>query len=134
MEEKDLQQIINYCHEFGKQLLTTQDAEFYPFAVKIKSSGELIAHAWFDGDDFPSSKSVLDNLRNSLAEEIKSGLIRAYGIAFDGLVSKNGNSQKVDTIVVECFSSFTQEKITHYFPYKIKDGAVGFGEDWSERQ
>ncbi len=60
--KKDIQDIIDYSHEFAEKMLNN-GKEYYPFGVKINNNGKLIPVGYKDNEtDFPKSQKVIDIL------------------------------------------------------------------------
>lgn len=72
--EKDIQEIINYSHNFAETMLNN-GKEYYPFSAKIDIKGELIAVAYQDNEtDFPESQKIIDNLTSEFKLQMDKGL------------------------------------------------------------
>ncbi len=54
--KKDIQNIINYSHQFA-EIMLNDGKEYYPFGAKINTNGELIPVGYKDSEtDFPKSQ------------------------------------------------------------------------------
>ncbi|HEY5744687.1 MAG TPA: hypothetical protein VIU12_01315 [Chryseolinea sp.] len=115
----------------AEHLLTKQNGEFYPFGAEIDNQGKLTNIGHHDGDEFPLSQTKINELKKYFEIEITNKNIRAYAIAFDGLVKKNSTSEKTDAIVIECYSKENKQRTTYYSPYKRTEDAMDFGESWA---
>ena len=115
----------------AENLLIKQDGEFYPFGAKIDNQGILINIGHFDGDEFPLSKTKINDLKNNKEKEKEDEKIRAYAITFDCLAKNENNSEETDAIGIECYSKENGQRTIYYFPYKrLINNELEFGEAW----
>ncbi len=124
MAHSDLNELLDALLPMAEKLLTVQ-GEFYPIGVVMLSDGE-IRHvgAKMEGDDHPSSQSLIDLLTVTFEREATKGKIRAAGICYDVLTIPPGKRQRQDAI---CFGleHCLGEAIDVYRPY-VKGGGVAF--------
>lgn len=131
MEQNDFQELINHSHIMAENLLIKQDGEFYPFGATINNEGILTHIGHYDGDEFPLSKTKIEELKKFFEKEIADEKIRAYAIAFDCLTKRDDNSEKTDAIAIECYSKENEQRTIYYFPYRRHiNNELEFGEAW----
>jgi hypothetical protein len=131
LTENDFQKLILHCHHLAEKLLLDQDGEFYPFGATINNEGELIHNAHDSGDEFPLSRTKINDLKKYFTKAIDDKNIKAYAIAFDCLVRKDSESDKTDAIAIECYSRENGQRTIYYYPYKrLAADKLGFGKPW----
>jgi hypothetical protein len=98
MAHSDLDELLNALLPMAEMLLT-KHGEFYPIGAIMLSDGE-IQHvgAGIDGDEHPSSQSLIDLLTEGFQREARTGKIRAAGICYDALTVPPGKRQKQDAM------------------------------------
>ena len=119
--QTDLEQLISNSLDMAEGLLKELEGEFYPFGGYIDNKGAYKNVGLYEGDDFPLSETIIDQLKKYFEREIESGIIRAYAIAFDCLAKKDETSEKTDTIVIQYYSIINGQRATYYYPYKVNN-------------
>lgn len=115
----------------AEKLLLRQNGEFYPFGAEIDNDGELKNIGHYDGDEFPLSQTKIDELRKYFKKATDNENIRAYAITFNCLAKKDEESEKTDTIAIDCYLRDSEQRTIYYFPYKrITSDKLEFGEPW----
>lgn len=117
----------------AEKLLLNQEGEFYPFGSTITTNGEYKEVGFYEGDDFPISKTLINGLKQNFEKSIESGTIRSYAITFDCLAQKDENSVKTDAVAIQYYSIEDDLKATYYYPYQIAEEEVQFGEPWGRK-
>ena len=126
----DFQSLIDYCHAMAEKFLV-ESQEFYPFGAYIKTNGELVLAGFHDGDEFPLSQTVIDNLKCEFDKSLFStNIIRAYSITYDTKVTNSNFPNSIDSIAMKLVSR--DNNLVYYFPYKITDNQITFYESWVE--
>lgn len=115
----------------AEKLLINQDGEFYPFGAAIDYEGKLTNIGHYDGDEFPLSQTMINELRKYFEKKIEDRRIRAYAITFDSLAKRDSTSEKTDAIAIECYSTDNNQRAIFYYPYKrVTADTLDFGEPW----
>jgi hypothetical protein len=92
-------------------------------------SGEIIAQSACDGDERPSSQSLVDLMSQAFRQEASSGAIRAAGICFNVRTIPPGHTEKTDAICIS-LEHQTGQCVSLFVPYnknwfgKIKYGTL----------
>jgi hypothetical protein len=117
--QKELDNLISYSLNMAKYLLANQASEFYPFGATIDNKGSIVNIGAFDGDDFPLSNTIINELNKICMQQINEDNISACCITFDCLAKKDDWSDKTDAICIQCFLKDSEYKIIYYYPYKL---------------
>ena len=98
--------------------------EFFPFATCIDKENKIIPTAAYleDENDRPESQPLIDMLEGSLKRGLNSGEYSIGAVAFDVLLTENG--EKYDGIAIRIYEvdAFTE----HIFKYYIYENHVEF--------
>jgi hypothetical protein len=129
--QSDIQRLIDHCHSMAEKLLIKQE-EFYPFAAYLKNSDELVAAGLYDSDEFPLSRTLIDNFKNHFNLQIKDAEIKAYAIAFDTKITSKDFPESVDAIAIRIVHISSENIVVYYFPYKLFENQIKFFEGWGE--
>lgn len=114
----DTKILINYSVDFAEQMLI-ENEEFFPFACTINSMGELVPISFFDGDEFPKSETLIDNLETILDNQLKQKEKRAYALTYDVKVKRHNEFEMHDAIAVKIKHIETEQSIVYFFAYKL---------------
>ncbi|WJS93603.1 hypothetical protein NYQ10_16045 [Flavobacterium johnsoniae] len=121
----DIQNILNEIFPFVERLLK-EYGEFYPLscAVNVNNEVEHILLEENEDNDFPTSTSVIDELKKVLRYQKDNFL--AIAIFYDVELKE----EKTSAIAV--FVEHKTEKLayTFYFPYKLNEDDLILGESW----
>ncbi|MFK7756869.1 MAG: hypothetical protein AB8B53_08050 [Flavobacteriales bacterium] len=130
----DIQNIINYSHDFA-EIMLNDGGEYYPFGATISPTGELTPVGYNDEEtDNPQSQKVIDQLRSTFDDQLKSGEIRAYAITFDVKVSINEDGDKSDAILIDITHRNDDQIPQYYFPYNWIDNELKFGKSFGMKK
>ena len=94
---QDYNALLEMLMPFAEQMLA-KHGEFFPFGAAVSTTGEVTAHAGYDGNETPASEEVIALLVQGLQGEARDGKIRAAGICFDGRIVQDG--KKVDAVII----------------------------------
>ena len=131
LEKSDLQSLIDYSLSFAEKLLV-EHKEFYPFAVFLNLEKELVPLGVFDGDDRPTSKTVLDSLEDLLHQRRKKEALTAYAITYDAKVKNDDYPEGIDTIVIKIYHKTRAYHSCFYYPYTLNASKVILGASWRD--
>ena len=133
--QKDIQNIIDYSHNFAETMLNN-GKEYYPFGAKIDNNGELIAVGYKDNEtDFPESQKVIDELIAEFEQELNNGQIRAYGLTYDVRVQTKSLKDKTDAILIDIYHRNSNEIPKYYFTYSWNEkNELVFGESFGMKK
>jgi len=124
--------LINYSIDFAEKMLN-ENQEFYPFASTINLCGEHYATALWEGDDHPSSKTLLDNLEIMLEKQINLKEKRAYALVYDVKVQKENSGRIFDAIAIKLRHTEAKEITIYYYAYKMNtQNTIEHLESWAE--
>lgn len=73
--------------------------EFYPFAAVLLHDDSVELTDYYDGNEHPESKDVLDELKQIHKQLAKEGKIKASGIVWNASIS-SANGKPSDAIIV----------------------------------
>lgn len=128
MAHSDLDELLNALLPMAEMLLA-RHGEFYPIGAIMLSDGE-IRHvgAGIEGDDHPTSQSLIDLLTEAFQKEATEGKLRAAEIGYDALTVPPGKHEKQDAIccgLEHCLG----EAVNVFRPYaKTEGGSFHFEE------
>ncbi len=115
--EKDIEAIIEYCHQFTEYMLNN-GKEYYPFGAQIKKDGELVAIAFDDEEtEFPESQKLINGMTTEFEKLFANGQIKAYGLAYDVRVPINDSGEKSDAICIDITHKDSNKIPRYYFTY-----------------
>jgi len=107
----DLDQLLSASIEAASSMLSV-DGEFYPFAVALTHSGELVSPAVDPGTDQPDAEDVVDLLLEALRDGRET--IRAAALCSDVTLASDTGDQ--DAIRVE-LEAPEHQPVTILVPY-----------------
>ena len=128
-EMKDIQFLINKTFPFVENLLE-ENGEFYPLATALKPDHSFPMVGAFDGDDFPLSTTVIDNLKAGLKAQSKEN--KAVVIFYDVRVTEPATLKKRDAVAVFAEHVEGQESYVFFYPYELLAGKLTFYECFAE--
>ena len=133
--EKDIQNIIDYSHEFAEKMLN-KGKEYYPFGAKIGNNGELVAVGYKDNEsDFPESQKVINELTAEFERELNIGEIKAYGLTYDVRVQRGHLKDKTNAILIDIYHRNSNEIPKYYFTYSWNENnELIFGESFGMKK
>ena len=94
---EDYNALLEMLMPFAEQMLK-KHGEFFPFGAAVSTTGEVVAHATYDGNEAPASEDVIAMLVQGFQGDARSGKIRATGICYDGRIVQDG--KKVDAVLI----------------------------------
>ena len=127
--ENDTERLIGHCHSMAKKLLL-EFGEFLPFGAYINNNNELVPTAYYDGDEFPLSETLIKGLKLSFEKKLNATQLLAYAITYDMQVTNEQYPNKIDTLLIKIFHSSTNETIDYYFPYLLQSKKIEFLNSW----
>jgi len=124
--KSEVEELMNDGIMFGEQLLEKY-GEFFPFGRAMKPNGEIVSVAGYDGDEQPLSQDVIDLLKDGYRQAAKNGDYKATALFYDARVIPPNSENKTDAIAV-ALDHKGNYSVVVYFPYKLADSNVEFGE------
>ena len=120
-----LEELLNYCLEFAKQMVESHGA-FHPFGAVIVSDGTLTAVGANIGEEHPHGADVFRFLQSAMHSQFQKREIVAASIATDVNIPAQYQPPFSDGIrvLLECagYSRYI------YVPYRISSGRAEYGE------
>jgi hypothetical protein len=120
-----LEELLNYCIDFAKQMIESHGA-FHPFGAVIVSSGTLNAVGADVGEEHPHGAKVFQFLQRAMRAQFEKGEIIAASIAADVNIPPDYQPVYSDgvRVLMECagYSRYI------YLPYRISNGKGEYGE------
>jgi hypothetical protein len=95
----DCEALMNSVIPFAQQMLTNH-GEFLPFGGAMRSSGELVSVAGYDGDEHPQSSDVIHLIKEGFIGAARQGEYRATALVYDVRVKLPSTGDKSDAIAV----------------------------------
>lgn len=86
--------------------------EFYPYCAVMNLDSTINLVGFYDGDDYPDSKEVMENLKETCSEFALEKKIKASGIAWNTSVASEDGSE-TDAILIS---------LEHIDGYSVKIG------------
>lgn len=132
--QSDAQKLISYSVSFAEKLLL-EFGEYYPFAAKVELSGDLTPFGIHEGEEYPESQKVINELTAFLEDELNGSKIRAYCISYDVRVTNEKYSSSIDTVLISFRHKGVKGMLNYYYPYIIDtDKKIEFKEPWGEQE
>jgi hypothetical protein len=128
--KSEAEELMNALLPFGRQMLERY-GEFIPYGGAMKSDGEIVSIAGYDGDEQPLSQDIIDLLKDSYRLAARNGEYKATSIFYDVRVIPPGSEEKTDAIAVALDHKDNYSVIV-LFPYKLDGSIVQFGEVFAE--
>lgn len=121
-----MDKIVEVCQANAAYLLK-EFGEFYPFAYGIRKNNEIVSVNAFDGDEFPASIDVIEELKKALIESDKANHFDTVCICIDVSFTPKGREEKTDglQLKINCRDS---GPIEYLIPYELKNNSIAFGE------
>lgn len=114
--KEECETLMNELMPIGVKLLK-KHGEFYPYGAVINKDDTIKLLGFYEGNEFPPSKDIIDDLIVACNQLAVNGEIKASGIAWNtSVISTNG--KETDSILISL------EHIDNYsvkvgLPYKI---------------
>lgn len=120
-----LEELLNYCLGFAKQMVESHGA-FHPFGAVLVSSGTVTAVGAYVGEEHPHGAAVFQFLQGTMRAQFQKREIVAASIATDVNIPPQYQSAFPDGIrvLLECpgYSRYI------YLPYRVSGGRAEYGE------
>jgi hypothetical protein len=125
IDPRKLEELLNYCVGFAKQMVESHGA-FHPFGAVIVSAGTLNAVGADIGEEHPHGAAVFQFLQGAMSAQFQKREIIAASIATDVNIPPQYQPVYPDGIrvLLECagFSRYI------YLPYRVSGGKAEYGE------
>lgn len=123
-----LEELLNYCIGFAKQMVESHGA-FHPFGAVIVSAGTLNAVGADVGEEHPHGATVFEFLQSAMRAQFQKREIIAASIATDVNIPPQYQPVYPDGIrvLLECtgYSRYV------YLPYRVSGDSVEYDEFFS---
>ena len=114
----------------AEQLLIEQ-GEFYPLGAYIDLHGKFTYSSFYDGEEFPLSNTVIENLKTHFERQFQADAIRAYAVTYDSRVTSDDFPNSIDCITIYIkHNDFATTAF--YFPYRLGNKKIVFYDHWAE--
>jgi hypothetical protein len=125
MDPHKLEELLNYCVGFAKQMVERHGA-FHPFGAVIVLDGTLNAVGANIGEEHPQGPAIFQFLQSAMRVQFQKREIIGAGIATDVNIPPHYQPVYPDGIrvLLECagFSRYI------YLPYRVSAGRAEYGE------
>ncbi|NIV40810.1 MAG: hypothetical protein GWN11_04140 [Candidatus Dadabacteria bacterium] len=129
--KSEVEELMNTYLPFAKQM-REKDGEFIPYGAAITQDNQIIAISDYDENDMPPvSEDRIELLRDVCRKTAADGRFKASAIFYDVIVIPPGSFEKTDAIAVELDHEESYSVIV-FFPYKIVNSIVEFGDIYAE--
>src|SRR4051794_36435542 len=95
----DCEVLMNSVLPFAERMLRSH-GEFHPFGGAMRSDGQLVSIAGYDGDDHPKSVDIMALMKDALIAAARKGEYKATAIVYDVRVNLASTQEKSDAIAV----------------------------------
>jgi hypothetical protein len=129
--KEDCETLMNSVLPFAKQMLAAH-GEFFPFGGAMRSNGQLVPIAGYDGSEHPRSVDVIALMKKGFAAAAREGEYKATAIVYDVRVKLPSTGERSDAIAVS-LNHRDNYSIVVLFPYKIDNGKLMLGDAFAER-
>ncbi len=127
----DCEVLMNSVIPFAEQMLSSH-GEFLPFGGAMRSSGELVSVAGYDGDERPQSSDVIRLIKEGFIEAARQGQFKATALVYDVRTVVPSTGNKSDAIAVS-LNHRDSYSIVVIFPYKIDNGKLTVGDAFAQK-
>jgi hypothetical protein len=127
----DCEAVMNSVLPFAERMLTTH-GEFFPFGGAMRSDGELVSIAGYDGSEHPKSADVIALMKKQIIAAARKGEYKATAIVYDVRVKLPSTEEKSDAIAVS-LDHRDSYSVTVYFPYRVEAGKLIQGNAFAEQ-
>ena len=118
----DCEALMSAVLPFAEQMLSSY-GEFFPFGGAMRSNGELVSVAAYDGNDHPPSEDVIRLMKEGFIEAARQGQYKATALVYDVRVKLPSTGDKSDAIAVS-LNHRDDYSIIVIFPYRIENGKL----------
>jgi hypothetical protein len=127
----DCEALMNSVIPFAEQMLSSH-GEFLPFGGAMRSSGELVSVAGYDGDERPQSSDVIRLIKEGFIEAARQGQFKATALVYDvrTVVPSTGNKSDAISVSLNHRDSYS---VVVIFPYKIDNGKPTVGDAFAQK-
>lgn len=122
----EAEQIMQAMLPLAKQMLEKY-GEFLPYGAGMTAAGEVVSIAGDIGQEKPSSQDMINFLKNSFRDSVRSKEYKATGIFFDVRVTVPGSNEKTDAIAI-ALDHKDSYSVVVYVHYKVVSGKVQLGQ------
>jgi hypothetical protein len=125
MDPHKLQELLEYCVGFAKQMVESHGA-FHPFGAVVESDGTLTAVGADIGEEHPQGAAVFQFLQSAMRARFQKREIIAAAIAADVNIPPQFEPAYSDGIRVLLACAGYSRYI--YLPFRVKTGGAEYGE------
>ena len=123
--KSDCELLMNAAVPFAKQMLD-QHGEFHPFGSAMRTDGQIVPVARYDGKEHPHSVDVMKELKEAFVAGAKDGQFKATALVYDVRVTLPSTGKKSDAIAV-ALDHRDDLSVIVLIPYKIEKGSAALG-------
>ena len=127
----DCETLMNSVLPFAEQMLTTH-GEFIPFGGAMRSDGQLVSIAGYDGNEHPESVDVIALMKEEFVAAARKGEYKATAVVYDVRVKLPSTEEKSDAIAVS-LNHRDNYSVIVLFPYKLDAGTLILGTAFAQK-
>lgn len=129
--KQESEKLMNAVLPLAEKMLR-EYGEFYPYGGYMKPDGTIVEVGAEDPDtSHPKSRDLIYVLQSSLRELASAKQCMAAAVVFDVAVNLPSSNRKSDAIQI-CLDHANGDSVEVFFPYKIVNNQVVFGETFAQ--
>ena len=129
--KQDVEALMNDGVSFAEQMLRDH-GEFLPFGRAMKTDGEIVHLAGYNGVEHPPSQEIIELLNDDFRSAARQGKYKATALFYDVRLGQGDGGDKSDAVAV-ALDHRDEYSVVVYFPYALQDGALSFGDLLAEK-
>jgi hypothetical protein len=100
-----------------------RNGEFFPFGCAMRSNGELVPIASYDGSHHPPSNELILLIKGGFVEGARKKHYKATALAYDVTVKLPSNGETSDAIAIS-LNHRDNYSVIVLFPYRLDRGKL----------
>jgi hypothetical protein len=123
--------LMNIVLPFAQRMLSDH-GEFFPYGGAMRSGGEIISVAGYDGGEQPPSTNLIQLIKEGFIDAANQGQYMATALVYDVRVVMPETGEKSDAVAVS-LNHRDRYSMTVLFPYKLAGGKAAFGNPFAQK-
>jgi hypothetical protein len=128
--KSECEQLMNTALPLAQQMLQ-EHGEFFPFALALNATGQVVAVAAHD-QSYTTSEDLIRQLKQIFVAQAIAGEYRATALIYDVRVQAPTKGAKTDAIAV-ALDHRDNYSVVVFLPYHIEAGKLTLGEMFAQR-
>jgi hypothetical protein len=126
----DCEALMNSVLPFAKQMLE-RHGEFLPFGGAMRTNGELVAVAGYDGSEHPPTPVLIRLIKDGFVEAARKKEYKATALVYDVRVKLPSSGEKSDAVAISLNHRDSYSVIV-LFPYKLENSKLNMGTAYAQ--